>query len=154
MHYGFEEIGSSPSRGEFIDLMCQTDEYFQGRLRTELSDNSIEFHGSLYDYSYSSGKTQPVSVSFVAIATYSSTGQAVDPQVIVNAMMVGSVDIMVYIQYFTWYMPPDSVFQKTTSVHFESSLATSPILGVLDPPFLQTCPVVGDRDENLGMCSL
>ena len=148
LEFGFQEIESSPSRAEFIDLMCQIDLYFQTQLWIALGDASVDFHGSLYDYSFQSGKTQPVSISFIVNSTYAD-GDPVDPQAIVDALNVGTADIMFFIYDYVWATPKDSVFQNTSSASFASSVATSPVLGVLEPPFLATCPEINDRDEEL-----
>jgi hypothetical protein len=61
---------------------------------------------------------------------------------------IGAADIMFFLSDFVWATPSDSVFQKAYSLTFSSSLNTSPVLGVLEPPYLATCPEIGDREEG------
>ena len=120
--------------------MCQTDAFFQKRIREATFDDNVESYGTFIDWEFDA-TSSAVTVSFLSNTT-SSTGSPVPPLFITTAMLLSPTDINEYISEYVLAatLPEGNLFLGTAGVSFNNRLYEGQVL----PTELirATCPYV------------
>lgn len=114
---GFESRTGAPTQQEIEGLLCQTDLYFEKRLREDLKDDSINSHSTNVDWEYNIGEKYPAIVNFTSFSTYGD-GSLVPAKLVYDVMKV--IDIDDYVRTYVWNSQPYSqnIYYDTKDILF------------------------------------
>ena len=116
-------MGREPSEAEIESLICQTNAFFQQKLREKTGDSSVEAYAIDICWNYTPDCDAPVTVSFGLVAN-SATGQSLSPQDVSIALELSQSEMVAYLEDYVWKSSPpgSSLFSNTNQLGFEDFL--------------------------------
>lgn len=112
-----------PSKSEIESLICQTNAFFQGKVREKTGDSSIEAYAVDICWNYTPDCDAPVTVSFGMEAIYES-GESVPPEEVSSALKLSEGDMQAYLESYVWQSSPtgSNLFNNANKLGFEDYL--------------------------------
>lgn len=112
---GFDTRTGVPTEQDIKGMMCQTNLYFEHRLKHDLNDEGINSHATNVDWEYVHGARMPSVMSFTPYSTYGD-GSVIPGKVVYDVMKV--IDVQDYVRNYVWNSEPyeTNIFWDTRDI--------------------------------------
>lgn len=144
---GFDTRTGIPTEQDVKGLICQTNKYFEDRLRQELVDEDVNSHATNIDWDYVPGDKLPARVNFTAFTTYKD-GTLVPGKLVYDILKV--IDVETYVRNYAWNSEPyeTNIFWDIRDIEFSGEVNAPVREGKLDRATCVPPGLAGGKPET------